>query len=91
VDFAVIGASGIDEDGSLLDFDYREVRVSQAIVANARRVILVCDSTKIGRPAPVRIGSISGVHSFVTDRLASEPLRRLCAEAGVHVEEVDVA
>ena len=27
----VIGTSAIDEDGTLLDFDYREVKVAQAI------------------------------------------------------------
>ena len=27
VDYAVIGVSAIDEDGALLDFDYREVQV----------------------------------------------------------------
>ena len=36
VDFALIGISGIDEDGTLLDFDYQEVRVPQAIIHNAR-------------------------------------------------------
>ena len=46
VDFAVVGASAIDEDGALLDFDYREVQAAQAIIANARHVILVADSTK---------------------------------------------
>ena len=29
VDHAVIGASAIDEDGAMLDFDYREVRVAR--------------------------------------------------------------
>lgn len=28
VDFAVIGVSAIDEDGALLDFDFREVKVA---------------------------------------------------------------
>ena len=32
VDYAVIGTSAIDEDGTLLDFDYREVKVAQAIM-----------------------------------------------------------
>jgi DeoR family transcriptional regulator, glycerol-3-phosphate regulon repressor len=35
VDHAVIGASAIDEDGAMLDFDYREVRVAKAIMQNA--------------------------------------------------------
>lgn len=87
-DFAVIGASAIDESGALLDYDYREVRVAQAIMANARHVILVADRGKLERTAPVRIGHISQVHSFVTDQLPSAKLARLCRDAGVRVEEV---
>src|ERR1700675_1753928 len=55
VDYAIIGVSAIDEEGALLDFDYREVQVAQAIIANARSVMLVADSTKLRRSAPVRI------------------------------------
>ncbi len=33
VDYAVIGTSAIDHDGALLDFDFREVKVAQAIMA----------------------------------------------------------
>ena len=52
VDYAVVGASAIDEDGTLLDYDYREVKVSRMIVEESRRVILVADSSKYGRSAP---------------------------------------
>jgi DeoR/GlpR family transcriptional regulator of sugar metabolism len=48
-------------DGALLDFDFREVKVAQAIIANARHVILVSDKTKFERTAPVRIGHLSQV------------------------------
>src|SRR5690606_3476749 len=58
-DYAVIGASALDLDGALLDFDFREVKVAQAIIANARHVILVADSTKFDRTAPVRIASMN--------------------------------
>ena len=37
VDIGIIGISGIDRDGALLDFDYREVRVAQAIMENSRQ------------------------------------------------------
>jgi DeoR family glycerol-3-phosphate regulon repressor len=86
VDYAVIGASGIDEDGSLLDYDYREVEVSRKIMENSRHAILVADAQKYGRPAPVRIGHISGVDHFVTDAPPPAPLRRVCDEHGVAVE-----
>ena len=88
VDYAIIGASAIDEDGALLDYDYREVRVSQAIIENARHVILVADHGKLERTAPVRIAHVSQIHTFVTDALPSGRLARVCREAGVRVEEV---
>jgi DeoR family glycerol-3-phosphate regulon repressor len=87
VDHAVIGASAIDEEGALLDFDYREVRVSQAIIGNARQVILVSDRLKFERSAPVRIGHISQVNVFVTDQLSSAPIAEQCRTHGVRVIE----
>lgn len=87
VDLAVIGTSAIDEDGALLDFDYREVQVAQAIIANARRVMLVADSSKCDRSAPMRIAHLDQVHVFVTDRLASPRLRALCQARGIDLVE----
>lgn len=87
VDFAVIGVSAIDGDGALLDFDFREVKVAQAIIANARHVILVSDASKFDRTAPVRIGHISQVHTFITDHCPSESFRTICAEADIQLIE----
>jgi DeoR family transcriptional regulator, glycerol-3-phosphate regulon repressor len=91
VDIAVIGASALDEDGSLLDFDPREVAVSRAIIDNTRRVLLVCDRTKLERAAPVRIGHLSEVDDFVTDRLTSTKLRDICTSHGVRVTETETS
>lgn len=87
VDFAVIGASAIDADGALLDYDYREVRVAQAIIDNARHVILAADATKHERAAPVRIGHLSQVHSFVTDRCPSADFRQRVAGFDIRMIE----
>jgi DeoR family glycerol-3-phosphate regulon repressor len=90
VDYAIIGTSAIDEDGALLDYDYREVRVAQAIISNARRVILAADSTKFERAAPVRIAHLSQTHCFVTDACKNEGIRQICAEAKVELHETSV-
>ena len=87
-DYAIIGVSAIDEDGALLDFDYREVRVSQAIIANARKVFLVADSTKISRSAPARIGHISDIDGFFTDTPLPAPLEEICRAHGVMVQYI---
>jgi DeoR family glycerol-3-phosphate regulon repressor len=85
VDYGIIGTSAIDEDGSLLDYDYREVEVSRKIVESSRRVILVADSLKYERSAPVRIGRIADVDHFVTDATPPERLLRICEENQVTV------
>ncbi|GLH80550.1 DeoR family transcriptional regulator [Bradyrhizobium sp. SSBR45G] len=85
VDYAIIGASAIDEEGALLDFDYREVQVAQAIIANARSVMLVADSTKLHRSAPVRIAHLSQIQTFVTDRPLPDGLAALCHSRGIEV------
>ena len=87
VDYAIIGASAIDEEGALLDFDYREVQVAQAIIANARSVILVADSTKFTRSAPVRIAHMSQIQTFVTDEALPAGLANICHSRGIQVIE----
>lgn len=89
VDMAIIGVSGIDEDGSLLDYDYREVRVTQAIMKNARQTILVADSTKFERTAPVRVGHISEVSTFVTDKCPTPRVKKIAQDADVNLIETE--
>jgi len=86
-DIAVIGTSAIDSDGALLDYDVREVQVSRAIIENARQVMLVTDSSKFTRRAPVRIAQLEEIDILVTDRLPSAELAALCRNAGVEVIE----
>lgn len=67
VDYGIIGISGIDQDGALLDFDYQEVRVAQAIIQNSRKIFLGADHTKFGRNAMVHLGDISQMSKVFTD------------------------
>jgi DeoR family transcriptional regulator, glycerol-3-phosphate regulon repressor len=87
VDVAVIGTSAIDQNGTLLDFDIREVQVSRAIIEHARKVVLVADSSKFARSAPVRIAHLGEIDVFVTDRLPSPAIAEVCEEHGVKVIE----
>jgi DeoR family transcriptional regulator, glycerol-3-phosphate regulon repressor len=91
VDYAVIGTSAIDEDGTLLDFDFREVKVAQAIIETARETILVADAIKFGRKAPVRIGHLEQIDMFVTDELPPPHIVEVCAAAGVRLEVANSA
>lgn len=87
VDYAVVGTSAIDPEGALLDYDFREVKVSQAIIGNSRQIILVADRSKFERTAPIRVAHISQIDVFVTDWLSSSPVAGICREHEVEVVE----
>lgn len=84
VDYGIIGISAIDLDGTLLDYDYREVRVAREIIANSRRVFLAADHSKVGRSAMVSLGNITDIDAWFTDREPEEPLAGKLA--GGHVQ-----
>lgn len=79
-DIAVIGCSALDQDGDLLDFDFQEVEVSQAIIAHSRRSFLVADHSKFQRTAPARIASLADIDMFFTDQPLSAALTSRCRE-----------
>ncbi len=95
VDFGIVGVSSIDEDGTLRDFDFREVRVTQAIMEQSREVLLVADHSKFGRNALVRVGHLSNVNMLFTDcappRFAAEAIAssgvKLVTPDGIQVAE----
>ena len=83
VDYGIIGISGIDLDGTLLDFDYREVRAARAIIDNSRKVFLAADHTKFGRNAMVRLGNIDEIDALFTDRQPPASLIEVLHQAEV--------
>ena len=80
--------SAIDEDGTMFDFDYREVRVSRAIIDNSRMIFLATDYTKFGRNAMVRLGHISEIDALFTDRQPPKALTELLAQTKVKLHVV---
>ncbi|HAG2855900.1 TPA: DeoR/GlpR family transcriptional regulator [Salmonella enterica] len=86
LDFGILGISGIDSDGSLLEFDYHEVRTKRAIIENSRHVMLVVDHSKFGRNAMVNMGSISMVDAVYTDTLPPPGVMQVLTENHIQLE-----
>lgn len=86
VDIALIGISGIEADGSLRDFDYREVQVSQAIISHAREVWVAADASKFGRPAMIRVAQLDRIDRLFTDAQPPYPFPDLLAHAQVRCD-----
>jgi DeoR family glycerol-3-phosphate regulon repressor len=84
VDIGLIGISAIESDGTLRDYDYREVKVARAIIEHSREVWLAADHSKFNRPAMVELGQLSQVDTLFTDAPPPAPFQALLAEAGVN-------
>ena len=86
LDYGILGISGIDMDGSLLEFDYHEVRTKRAIIENSRCVMLVTDHSKFGRNAMVNLGNMNLIDYLFTDQLPPESVMALINKYEVHLE-----
>lgn len=82
VDIGLIGISSVETDGSLRDFDFREVKVAQAIIAQSREVWLVADQSKFTRRAMVQVAHLSQVDVLFTDHPLTAQLQTCLEESG---------
>ncbi|EYC52664.1 DeoR faimly transcriptional regulator [Hylemonella gracilis str. Niagara R] len=86
VDIALIGISAIEADGSLRDYDYREVKVAQTIIAQSREVWLAADTSKFNRPAMVQVATLSQIDRLFTDAEPPAPFPSLLNDADIRLE-----
>ena len=82
-DYAVLSAASVEADGSLLDFDFKEVSVMQAMMQNARTRYLALDHSKIGHSASVRMGNMTEFDVVFADEEPSEAMKKQLLDAGV--------
>lgn len=83
MDYGIIGISGISLDGALLDFDYREVRVAQAIINNSTSVLLAADHSKFGRNAMIKQADISQIDHLFTDETPPQEINKILIANGI--------
>lgn len=85
-DIVIIGVAAIEPDGSMRDFDYREVKVTETAIAHSRQVWVVADASKFERHAMVEVTHVSKIDALFTDVPPPEPCAKLLSEATVSVE-----
>ncbi|ESH87775.1 DeoR faimly transcriptional regulator [Cupriavidus sp. HPC(L)] len=83
VDIGLIGISGIEADGTLRDYDFREVKVARTIIEHSREVWLAADATKFNRQAMVELAHLSQIDRLFTDEPLRAPFEQIVADSGV--------
>lgn len=84
-DVFFMSATGFDARHGLTDPNPQEIEVKQAMVASAKRVVLLADSSKAGIVSLMEVLPWRRVHEFVTDASPSEELARLLEKSGTRL------
>jgi len=67
VDVAFIGTNGVSVERGLTTPDVAEAAVKTAMMAAARRVVVLADHTKVGNDGFARFGELEAVDTLITD------------------------
>ncbi|MFC7054223.1 DeoR/GlpR family DNA-binding transcription regulator [Hansschlegelia quercus] len=81
-DHAVLTVGAIGEVG-LLDYDLEEALVARAMIAHARSVTVLADSSKFGHSALFKVAPLGAVDRIVTERSPVQALETTIAAAGI--------
>ncbi len=68
VDTAFIGTIGLSSERGMTTTDPREAFTKELIMSHARQVVLLADSTKIGKVSFVNFGKLEDVDVLITDQ-----------------------
>jgi DeoR/GlpR family transcriptional regulator of sugar metabolism len=84
-DTYVMAVGGVSKDDGLTDFSLDDVAVKRVALQSARRCVVACDSSKLGKVGFARIGELSAAGTIVTDDELADADRTWLAEAGLDV------
>jgi DeoR family transcriptional regulator, fructose operon transcriptional repressor len=85
VDVAFMGTNGCSVQRGLTTPDPAEAAVKRAMIAAARRAVLLADHTKIGNDYLARFGSLSDLDLIISDAALDDDLAEDIEAAGVRV------
>jgi DeoR family transcriptional regulator of aga operon len=85
LDVALLGVDALDPELGAAAHHEGEAAMNSLMVTRARRVVIIADSSKLGRHAFARICPIERVETLVTDSGAAADTLRAFQESGVEV------
>jgi DeoR family transcriptional regulator, aga operon transcriptional repressor len=87
---AILGADGMSAEVGATTYDEAEARTAIAMAANAQRVVVAVDGSKIGKVTLAKMAALDQLDHLVTDSTADVKQLQRIAEYGVRVHVVDV-
>ncbi|HTJ92605.1 MAG TPA: DeoR/GlpR transcriptional regulator, partial [Pararobbsia sp.] len=81
---AVITVGAIDATGAM-DYELREAEIARTMIAQARRVTVIADATKLNRSALFRVCPLNQIHRIVLSAFPDPPLADAFRAAGIDI------
>lgn len=85
IDTAFMASSGFSLQNGFTSGTYSECELKQAVLSRASKVIMLMDSTKIGKSLPYTFGSLSDIDVLISDGGLSVDILNAAQQAGVEV------
>ncbi|MGW8763552.1 DeoR/GlpR family DNA-binding transcription regulator [Streptomyces sp. NPDC055815] len=85
LDVAVLGVDGVDPELGVMTHHEDEAGISRLFAQRARKVILVTDSSKMGKRAFAKICGLDQIDVIVTDSGIAPDIAAKLSEAGIEV------
>jgi DeoR family fructose operon transcriptional repressor len=82
---AFIGIDGLSIEKGLTSHSEKEATITKALCRNADDVYLLCDSSKIGKDAYIKLGPLSIVKFLITDNQLSASLKNRISAKGITI------
>lgn len=76
-DVALLSCSGINEKGDITDDNTEQAKVKEQMIEKAKKVFLLCDSSKFGKTRMTTSFTLNNVDLVFTEKKPSEPYLRL--------------
>jgi DeoR family transcriptional regulator of aga operon len=85
VDLAIIGCTGIDEEGTVTNVNLPEAEVKRQMIAASARRVLVADSSKLGRRHLGLVGALTDFEAVVMAGPGTERAAEIAEAAGIRL------
>lgn len=85
VSYGIFGIGGIEPDGEMLDFDFRDLGVSSTAMRISRRRFIALDHSKFETNAVVSLGHVSEIDALFTDQAPPSGLKPILEKHGVDI------
>ncbi len=88
-DIAFIGVAGISDKFGLTNFYHQTASVCAKIIQQAKRVVLLADSSKFDKVKPAVVGTLSDIDTIITDTDIPERYLSIFNDLGIEVIQVE--